>query len=230
MARLKIPPLRRVIFGRACRVISSRYPPVGIFDTVVSPEGLAAVYWVESLTNERLRAELGELDLVPRSEWIVGSGSSPVMAAFTHPNPSGSRFSDGLYGVYYAARDEATALAEARYQRERFLRLSADPPRRIEMRMYRNRIAGQFHDLRGLRSQYRREYAARSYVASQTLATRLRAEGSNGIAYESVRWNGGECVAAFRTGSVGKVTQTKHFIFVWNGTQIDSVLQIKRLM
>ena len=31
------------------------------------------------------------------------------MAAFTHLNPEGSRFSDGSYGVYYAAHTLATA-------------------------------------------------------------------------------------------------------------------------
>ncbi len=35
-----------------------------------------------------------------------------VMAPFTHLNPKGSRFSDGSYGVYYAAKRLSTAIAE----------------------------------------------------------------------------------------------------------------------
>ena len=52
----------------------------------------------------RLRQELGQLDLVPRERRISGPGTQPLMAAFTHLNPDGSRFSDGTYGVFYAAR------------------------------------------------------------------------------------------------------------------------------
>ena len=57
----------------------------------------------------RIRDEVGQLQLVPPDERISGSGSTMVMAAFTHLNPEGSRFSDGRYGVYYAAHTLATA-------------------------------------------------------------------------------------------------------------------------
>ena len=43
------------------------------------------------------------------------------MAAFTHLNPQGSRFSDGSYGVFYCARSRDTAIAETRYHSALFL-------------------------------------------------------------------------------------------------------------
>ena len=47
------------------------------------------------------------------------------MAAFTHLNPEGSRFSDGSWGVFYAAHSVATAVEETVYHRERFLAATA---------------------------------------------------------------------------------------------------------
>ena len=53
------------------------------------------------------------------------------MAAFTHLNPDGSRFSDGRYGVFYAARSLDTAVAETMHHRANFMaatsRGAADP-------------------------------------------------------------------------------------------------------
>ena len=53
------------------------------------------------------------------------------MAAFTHLNPEGSRFSDGSWGVFYAGNDLNTAIAETRHHRERFLRNAAQGPHGI---------------------------------------------------------------------------------------------------
>ena len=49
--------------------------------------------------------EVGELRLVAPDERISGPGTSVVMAAFTHLNPEGSRFSDGTYGVFWDGRE-----------------------------------------------------------------------------------------------------------------------------
>jgi len=75
---------------------------------------------IESLTNERLREELGALARIPHHRRVVGPGTTPIMAAFTHLNPEGSRFSDGTFGVFYAARAESTAIRETVFHRERF--------------------------------------------------------------------------------------------------------------
>ena len=45
-------------------------------------------------------------------------GCSYATAPFTHVNPSGSRFSDGSYGVLYLADSMETALAEVRHHQE----------------------------------------------------------------------------------------------------------------
>ena len=81
------------------RLIPSRYPTVGLYDAIADPADLDVVFAVEALTNARIRDELGDLQLVLPEERVAGAGSTPVMAAFTHLNADGSRFSDGSYGV-----------------------------------------------------------------------------------------------------------------------------------
>jgi len=60
-----------------------------------------------------------------------------------------------------------------------------------------------------------------NYEASQTLARQLRAEGSAGIIYPSVRQDGGLCLAAFWPDVIGIPIQGRHFAYHFNGTVID---------
>ena len=57
------------------------------------------------MTNDRLRAESNEIKMISPDHLPTGPGSSYIMAAFTHLNPNGSRFSDGSFGVFYGAYD-----------------------------------------------------------------------------------------------------------------------------
>jgi hypothetical protein len=202
------------------RLVPSRFPPVGLFDRVADPKELDAVFAIESLTNQRLRDEVGNISIVPENERQFGPGTTPIMAAFTHLNPEGSRFSDGSYGVYYAANDIETALAETRYHRERFLQRTNEPPIEVDMRSYKSEIKATLHDIRGQQKQLPDVYSANDYGASQNLARELRSRGSNGIIYDSVRHAGGECVAIFRANIPQPTTQESHYCFRWNGQSI----------
>jgi hypothetical protein len=202
------------------RLVPSRFPPIGLFDRVTKKEDLEAIFAIESMTNDRLRDEVGELQLVPEHERQSGPGTTPIMAAFTHMNPDGSRFSDGSYGVYYAANDIDTALAETRYHRERFLKHTNEAPIEVDMRSYKSEIKAELHDIRGEQSVLPEVYADDDYSASQKLARELREQGSNGIVYDSVRHAGGECVAIFRANIPMPTTQGSHYCFCWNGKRI----------
>jgi hypothetical protein len=114
-------PKETMAWRPSYRIVVSRFPSAGLFDRVATPDELEALYFIESLTNPQLHQELGVLDAVAREDWRVGPGTSPIMAAFTHPSPSGSRWSDGTYGVYYCAKMLSTAIAETKYHQERFL-------------------------------------------------------------------------------------------------------------
>lgn len=222
----ELPPLKRIRWSHAYRIVPSRFPPTGVYDRIADPADLDAVFAIEALTNPRLREEAGMLALVPKAHRISGPGSTPVMAAFTHLNPEGSRFSDGSWGVFYAARSVATAVEETVYHRERFLAATAEPACDIEMRCYRTSVDSKLHDIRG---GWVAEHDPASYVASVSLARALRAQDSSGIVYDSARQRGGECLAAFHPDAVAPCVQAQHLIYRWDGGCIAQVLEVSEL-
>jgi hypothetical protein len=217
------PPIRRLNWQRAYRIIPSRFPPVGVFDAIADPADLDALYQIEALTNPRLREAWGELTNVPMGRRVSGPGTTPLMAAFTHINPDGSRFSDGSFGVLYLAHEFATAVEETVYHRERFLAATQEPPVDLTMRCYISGVRGMLHDIRG---GWQAEHDPASYVAARKLGRNLRKEGSNGIAYASVRRKGGECAALFYPDLAKPCVQGKHLMYRWNGTKIAQVLEV----
>ena len=217
--------LSNVRWQPAWRLVSSRFPPVGIFDRVANAGDLDIVMAIEGLTNDRLREEVGDLSLVPVEDRLFGPCTTPIMAAFTHLNPEGSRFSDGSYGVYYAAKSIDTAIAETIFHRERFLRATKEPPIEIDMRSYASDINDQFVDIRGQKAARPALYDPDPdrYGPAQSFGGTLRAEGSNGIVYASVRDPGGECIAIFKPRLLTPVVQGAHYCYIWNGESIANV-------
>jgi hypothetical protein len=222
----ELPPLRRIRWSHAYRIVPSRFPPIGVYDRIARPQDLEAVFAIEALTNSRLRDELGALRLVPAERRLSGPGSTPVMAAFTHLNPAGSRFSDGSWGVFYAAHSVLTAVEETVFHREQFLAATGEPPCELEMRCYRTSVDCKLHDLRGA---WPAAHDPDSYAASAALAGTLRAAGSNGIVYDSVRQAGGECIAAFYPDVVARCVQAQHLMYRWDGARIAQVLEVSEL-
>ncbi len=199
------------------RLIPSHFPPIDLFESVADPHELELTFAIEALTNDRLKEQVGDLHRVPAQERIAGPGSTPVMAAFTHIALP-SRFTDGHhYGVYYAANSLDTALAETMFHREQFMLQTQEPDTELTMREYINRVALPMHDIRG--SQYAALHDPNSYAASQSFAQQLKAQGSNGLVYRSVRFEGGECIAAFRPKAVTLPIQGQHFRYVYNAQQ-----------
>lgn len=219
-------PERRIRWKPAWRLVPSRYPAIGPWDRIADPADFDALAAIEGLTNPRLREQLGQLSITPRERWLTGPGSTPVMAAFAHLNPEGSRFSDGSYGVFYAARSLGTAIRETAYHRERFLARTREPAMQLQMRSYQCTIACAMHDLRG---GYPSAHDPRDYGPARRLAARLRAAGSNGIVYDSVRDPGGQCAAVFWPDKVGPCTVAKHYAYLWDGKAIRDVLELKSL-
>ena len=216
------PRLRRVRWSRATRIIASRYPPIDLFERVSADSAVwDALIAAEQLVNPQIRDEVGEIHLVPPEEGISGPGATYVMAAFTRLNPKSSRFSDGGYGVYYAAREFETALRETAFHFTRFAADSDDGPRFEDLRVLIGAIDSRFHDVATLTAgEMARLLDPNSYTASRPFAAALRDGGSDGLVYPSVRNTGGRCVAAFRPKAVGLPIQSKHLRFHWDGARI----------
>jgi hypothetical protein len=211
------------------RIIPSVFPPADLFKRVAAPTDLDAVHAIEDAFNPRLRASAGAVAVLTPDERVVGPGAAYIMAAFTHLSPDGSRFSDGTFGVFYAAQREPVAIAETRYHRERFMRATREAPCELDMRVLSVTVKAPLHDLRGMRAVLPDVYRLTDYSASQLLGGVLRAGGSSGVVYDSVRLDGGRCVGAFRPRVLSHCLERKHLRYVWDGASIASVLEIKRL-
>lgn len=216
----------QTIRGDVHRIIASRFPPVSLFDVARDAEELELLAALEGLTNERLRDALGEIALVPPGEGVYGPGCTPIMAAFCHPRPS--RFTDGRLGVYYASLQPHTAVLETVFHAERFLRDAQLPPEVLEMRRYQGRVVQPMTPLpvRGRRRLLDPDPA--HYAPARAFAAAMRAKGSWGLVYPSVRDTPtGRCVAVFRPRALAPVKQAGHYRYYWNGQAIERVEEIE---
>jgi hypothetical protein len=222
----KTVAVRRVSWRPSYRLIPSRYPTVGLYDAIADPADLDVVFAIEALANPRIRDEIGELALVPKEERLSGPGATPVMAAFTHLNPEGSRFSDGTYGVYYAAHSLETAIAEVSHHRAVFLRRTDEPALDVDMRLITANVEAELHDLleadatTGAANRFASVLDPDDYGPPQSLGRRLRAAGSWGIRYPSVRHAGGECVGILRPRALRHAKAAAHLALHWDGARI----------
>lgn len=221
----ELPAARRVRWQAACRIIPTRYPAISIFDRVASADDFDALYALEAMTNERARDEAGEIERVPRDERVFGPGSGPIMAAFTHVNTLGSRFSDGGYGVFYAARDRATAIAETRHHHGNFLAATRQGPLHLPMRLYHVQVDAKLHDLRPEGACDAAVYAPDDYGVSRALGRRLFEAGSAGVVYRSVRQPRGQCVGLFKPRGASRCLHAAYLLYAWDGTQFTDVYE-----
>ena len=209
--------------------MASRYPPIDLFERL-TPDPLVweALIALEQKVNPRLRDELGEIALVPREERVTGPGASWIMAAFTHLNPQGSRFSNGSYGVYYAAKALLTAVHETAYHFGKFAKDAGDPTRSEDMRVLVSAVQGTFNDVAALSPSKQRELLSKqSYEKSQAFALTCRSEGTDGIAYPSARHPGGSCVAVFRPKAVRHVKEERRLRYHWDGEAVRRYFDYK---
>lgn len=220
-----LPALRRVRWQPACRIVPTRYPSVYLYDRVANAEDFDALYALEALTNARARDAAGQVERVPPEQRQYGPGSGPIMAAFTHVNTAGSRFGDGRHGMFYAARERATAIAETRHHHARFLAATAQPPMHLPMRLYHVAIDARLHDLRPAGAVPDAVYDPEDYRAAQALGARLRAAGSAGVAYRSVRQPGGQCVGLFSPAGARDCLHAAHLLYAWDGRGFTDVYE-----
>lgn len=212
----------------ARRIIPSRHPPIDLYEQVSDPADLDAVFYIEGLTDERVREERGLLANVAPEDRMVGPGAQYIMPAFTRFNLNGSRFSDGSYGVFYVGADLQTAVAESVYHHACFLRDSdMGLVRDIQMRAYAVDVDSVLADLRhdALPEDINAAeiYDPDNYAAAQRVGVQLRKEGCNGVRYQSVRRPTGECVGLLKPKAVARCVQAELLIYHWNGEEIADV-------
>jgi len=222
---LSITNLNKIPFKkqRCYRLIPSQFPPIHLFEDVASPEEFDALFAIQMLTNPRIQDEIGFINLVPTDQRLYAvPGCGYIMAAFTHINPDGSRFSNGDYGVYYAANSITTAIAETRYHKERFLSYTNEPPQEFDMRSLIADFSAQLFDLTALDKANSSVYAIEDYHQSQQLGAQIKEQQEDGFYYHSVRAEGYN-YALFKPNTLHQCVQGAHFGYIWDGQQIAHI-------
>jgi hypothetical protein len=215
------PSSRIILSDRARRGGASPLDRLGV------PDDVDALVELTAATDPAALAALGRIDLVPPRDRVVGPGAGLVMAAFTFPGFP-SRFSDGSYGVYYAAEHEATAVAETRYHHGRRLAAGRVGPVVLDLTLLHADLVAPLYDL--TTAAFRASTLARTvydpddYSASQRLGMTLRRDlGAFGTLYESVRDPGGRCAAVFRPPALSTCRPARALHYHWDGARITRV-------
>lgn len=211
----------------AYRLIPSKYPPKSLFDDVANHQEFEILFAIQELTNPRIRNEVGNLNRVPAEERPYGiRGCNYALGPFVHLNPAGSRFSNGDFGVYYAAEDVQTAIAETRHHQQNYFSgivgLKFD---RLSMRCLKTQFSATLRDIRGDNFKGHEYYNKDNYSVSQHLGGAIKDNNESGIAYISVRLPDKACYALFSPSAIKDIIQTTHYEYIWDGEKIVVALE-----
>ena len=205
--------INRVKLEPCYRIIPSRFSSANLADKLANTiNGSNAVN--QALTNENARRTLDP-----------SSVNNIIMSSFVHLNPAGSRFSDGSYGLLYAADNVDTAIAETSYHRQKFMQATNLAAIELEMTVYAINLNADLVDLRGLQLEYPELYDPTNYQSAQILAKELKYNKISGIIYDSVRSASGSCVAIFRSEVLSNCFQQKYLTFKWDGEKICQIYE-----
>jgi hypothetical protein len=212
---------------QAYRLVNSKFPPVVLFDDVAGAAEFDALYQIQVITNPRLLNEAGRIELIPRTEIPFGAtGCSYAVSPFTHVSPEGSRFSDGSYGVLYLAATMETALAEV--QHHQGLYWANVPSLNYERFVFRGLSCALSEDWIVDATPVAMNdpiYDPSNYAESRRLGGAVKAAGSPGIRYNSVRSPGNHCWTLMTPKPVISIVQTAHYEMIWS-ERITSVNKI----
>ena len=207
----------RLKWTRVVRANPDRRPLTELF---AIREDRAAAREVAAITNDALA---GPWPPIPRQ-----SGAAVRLAPFRALGQP-SRFSDGAYGMLYAALDTETAIAETVFHSERHLRATAEGPIEFSMRSYVGKVAKPLEDLRGAAFKHLCQEAVETWPICQAFGRERRSAGAWGLLYRSARRPGGECIGVFRPDAVSVPELGALYRYCWNGTTIHRVLTISEV-
>jgi hypothetical protein len=221
-------PANMLTSQKGYRLVNSRLPTIQLFDDVASAEDFEDLYDLQALTNPRLTIEIGKLAYIDTQDMPWGiPGCSYAVAPFTHVSPDGSRFSNGDYGMLYIADTMDTAIKEVAYHQQVYIsKVEGLEFDRLIFRGLSCVFSGDLiHDATTIEHN-NSIYDADSYTDSRALGAKLRADGSEGVQYWSVRAPGQTCWGLFTPKKVTSIVQTSHFEFITNGR---SIVDIRKL-
>ncbi len=227
MTAFKLPLKTPVNWQKQYRIIATKYPPIDLFERLDIPDDKKTALWaLQARVNARLMQNEGNLTLVREEDMLSGTNASIVMAAFTHVGFA-SRFTNGDFGVYYAARKQETAIRETLFHRECDAQERKLLAQEFDMRVYIGNVCKSLYDVRSYNYQHLHDPDPKNYQVSQIFTKKLLThdEDAWGIVFRSVRHQEGECIAALRPTAVSLPVNGPLLTYVWDGKKIRSVYE-----
>ena len=211
---------RRLRWTPGYRIIRTIYPPVDLFEDIADPTDWELLVSAEAKLNPRIRDAVGNLALVPVNRRISGATASIVMGAFTHVSTDRpSRFSDGTYGAWYCSDRVQVTLAETAHNFQRFMRSTHEPPADADFRLLTCTVSGEIEVAPA------ECLIADDWRPGQLFGRQVRAQGLDGVQYQSVRYPTGQAAAMFWPDCLTlPIVQAQQFRYRWDGTRMTHYL------
>jgi RES domain len=211
---------RRLRWTPGYRIIRTIYPPVDLFEDIADPTDWELLVSAEAKLNPRIRDVVGNSALVPVNRRISGATASIAMGVFTHVSTDRpTRFSDGSYGVWYCSNRVEVTLAETAHHFQRFMRATNEPPADADFRLLSCTIRGQ------IEVAPEECLVAEDWRPGQLFGRQTRAQGLDGILYQSVRYPTGQAAAIFWPNCLTlPIVQSEQFRYRWDGTRMTHYL------
>lgn len=200
-------------------------PLIDLFErTDLNERQKRALWGLQARVNPRMMQETGQLHWIRAKDMVHGQHASIIMGSFTHTrNPT--RFSNGLFGIYYAAQKRDTAIFETVYHKQRYAGERGVRAQHFHMRVWVGKVLKPCYDVRG--PTYDGLHDPNDYTKSQAFTRWLLGADPDayGIVYKSVRHSGSSCLAALRPITVSRPTQGAHLVYHWDGVRITDVVE-----
>ena len=222
---MTLPARRKPRWQHQYRIIPTQAPLIDLFErTDLSERKKRALWALQARVNPRLMQEMGHLHWVRAGDMVHGPHATIVMGAFTHTRTP-TRFSNGLFGVYYAAQKRDTAIFETVYHKQRRAGERSVRAQDLHMRVWVGEVLKPCYDVRA--PDYDGLHDPNDYSAGQMFTRWLLGADPDayGIVYRSVRHPGGSCLAALRPITVSLPAQGAHLVYRWDGSRITHVVE-----
>lgn len=200
------------------RLIPTISPRINLYERIIPEDKLEFLHKVEMMTNPRVREAMGETDVIKEQDTYKGGNRHLIEAPFLYKNPT--RFSDGSFGVFYAAKEKDTAIEETKYHKAMFYASTSESPFLFQMSVLTGEIEAEMHDIRNLSDKLELIYSPSSYSESQNFGEILKSNDSDGVVYDSVRHAKGICFGVFKPNKVKSIKEMGIIPYYWNGKKI----------
>jgi len=201
--------------GEAFRLIPSRFPPVDIYEEVVTDDRVPALVEIENLTNPRLRSAQRLMTTAERITPDSARLQNWNHAPFAYSNPEGSRFFPPESPCVELADTRQTALAVSVARREFFLNRTSEPAIGLDMRMLKTPVDGRFIDLRDIDPSMDKD---RRWALCATLPDEV-----DGVLYRPPERPSATCVSVRAARALQRSIQTEHYRYIWNGVRVTKL-------